>query len=84
MVPEQNMMGTVIGDLLGVPGTGRRVTFGILHVFAFRDDLVRREQLWIDSGSLVAQLRRLGSPYGARRHPEKPGRIRIAPPNSRR
>jgi hypothetical protein len=56
MVPEQNMMGTVIGDLLGVPGTGRRVTFGILHVFAFRDDLVRREQLWIDSGSLVAQL----------------------------
>jgi predicted ester cyclase len=56
MVPEQTMTGTVIGGMLGIPGAGHPITFGILHVFAFRDDLVRREQLWIDSGSLVAQL----------------------------
>jgi hypothetical protein len=31
-------------------------TFGILHVFACRDGLISREQLWIDSGSLVGQL----------------------------
>jgi hypothetical protein len=37
MVLEQNMTGTVIGDMLGIPGTSRRVTFGIHHVFAFRD-----------------------------------------------
>ena len=50
------MTGTVIGEMLGIPGNGRRVTFGILHVFCFRDGLISREQVWIDSGSLVAQL----------------------------
>jgi steroid delta-isomerase-like uncharacterized protein len=56
MVLEQNMTGTVIGKMLGIPGRGRRVTFGTLHVFAFRDGLICREQVWLDSGSLVAQL----------------------------
>lgn len=56
MVLEQSMTGTVIGEMLGLPGRGRRVTFGILHVFAFRDGLICREQVWIDSGSLVTQL----------------------------
>ena len=50
------MTGTVIGELLGIPGNGRRVTFGILHVFTFRDRLISREQVWIDSGSIAAQL----------------------------
>ena len=56
MILEQNMTGTVIGELLGIPGNGRRVTFRILHVFAFRDGLISREQVWIDSGAIVAQL----------------------------
>jgi SnoaL-like polyketide cyclase len=56
MVLEQSMTGTVIGEMLGLAGRGRRVTFGILHVFAFRDGLICREQVWIDSGSLVTQL----------------------------
>jgi predicted ester cyclase len=56
MVLEQNMTGTVIGEMLGIPGKSRRVTFGILHVFAFHDGLISREQIWIDNGSLVAQL----------------------------
>jgi predicted ester cyclase len=42
--------------MLGIPGNGRRVTFGILHVFGFRDALICREQVWIDSGAIVAQL----------------------------
>lgn len=42
--------------MLGIPANGRRVTFGILHVFGFRDGLICREQFWIDSGSVVAQL----------------------------
>ena len=50
------MTGTVIGEMLGIPGRGRCVTFGILHAFAFRDGLVSREQVWIDAGSLVGQL----------------------------
>lgn len=56
MIIEHNMTGTVIGELLGIPGNGRRVNFRMLHVFDFRDGLIRREQTWIDSGSIVAQL----------------------------
>ena len=50
------MTGTVIGEMVGIPGNGRRVTFGILHVFSFRDGLISREQVWVDGGSIVAQL----------------------------
>ena len=56
MILEQTMTGTVIGEMLGIPGNGRRVTFRILHVFGFRDGLISREQVWIDSGAIVAQL----------------------------
>jgi steroid delta-isomerase-like uncharacterized protein len=56
MILEQTMTGTVTGEMIGVPGNGRRVTFGILHVFGFRDGLIGREQVWIDSGAIVAQL----------------------------
>ena len=56
MILEQSMTGTVIGEMLGIPGNNRRVTFRILHVFDFRDGLIRREQVWIDSAAIVAQL----------------------------
>jgi steroid delta-isomerase-like uncharacterized protein len=56
MILEQNMTGTVIGEMLGIPGNGRRVTFRILHVFSFRDGLISQEQVWIDSGAIIAQL----------------------------
>jgi steroid delta-isomerase-like uncharacterized protein len=56
MVLEQKMTGTAIGEFLGLPGRNRRVTFGILHVFGFRDGLISREQVWIDSAAIVAQL----------------------------
>ena len=56
MILEQNMTGAVVGEMLGIPGNGRQVTFRILHVFTFRDGLVSREQVWIDSGAIVAQL----------------------------
>ena len=56
MLLEQRMTGTVIGQMLGIPGDGRRVTFGIFHVFEFAGGLISREQVWIDSGAIVAQL----------------------------
>jgi len=56
MILEQNMTGMVIGEMLGIPGHGRRVTFRILHVFGFREGLISREQVWIDSAAIVAQL----------------------------
>jgi steroid delta-isomerase-like uncharacterized protein len=56
MVLEQVMTGAVIGEMLGIPGKGRRVSFRILHVFGFRDGLISREQIWIDSAAIIAQL----------------------------
>jgi steroid delta-isomerase-like uncharacterized protein len=56
MILEQIMTGTVIGSMLGMPGHGRRISFRILHVFEFRDGLIRRENIWLDSGAIVSQL----------------------------
>ena len=56
LVLEQEMSGTVIGEMLGIPGNGRRVTFRILHVFGFREGLISREQVWIETAAIVAQL----------------------------
>jgi steroid delta-isomerase-like uncharacterized protein len=56
MFLEQTMEGTVIGSMMGIPGNGRRVSFRIFHVFEFRDGLISREQVWLDSGAIVAQL----------------------------
>jgi steroid delta-isomerase-like uncharacterized protein len=56
MILEQNMTGSVVGELLGIPGGGRRITFRILHIFSFRDGLISREQVWTDTGSIVGQL----------------------------
>lgn len=58
MILEQAMTGTVTGEMLGIPGNGRRVTFRTLHVFSFRGELVGREQVWIDSAAIVTQLSR--------------------------
>lgn len=56
MILEQQMTGTVLGEMFGIPGNGRLVSFRILHVFDFRDGLISREQVWLDSGSIIAQL----------------------------
>jgi steroid delta-isomerase-like uncharacterized protein len=56
MILEQAMTGTVIGSMLGLPGNGRRITFRMLHVFEFRDGLISRENIWLDSAAIVEQL----------------------------
>jgi hypothetical protein len=56
IVMEAEMSADVIGELLGIPGHGRSITFRILHVFDFDDSLITREQVWLDTGSIVAQL----------------------------
>ena len=50
------MTAKVIGEVLGIRGNNRTVSFRILHVFEFRDGLVSREQVWIDSAAIVHQL----------------------------
>lgn len=56
VVMDQVMTGTVTGSMLGMPGNGRRISFRILHVFEFRDGLVSRENVWLDTAAIAAQL----------------------------
>ncbi len=56
LVLEQLMTGTVTGQMLGMPGNNRRITFRILHVFEFRDGLISRENVWLDTAAIVGQL----------------------------
>jgi steroid delta-isomerase-like uncharacterized protein len=56
MVLEQLMTGTVIGSMLGLPGNGRRISFRMMHVFEFRDGLISRESIWLDTAAVTDQL----------------------------
>ena len=58
MILQQRMTGTVIGSLPGLPGSRRRISFRILHVFEFRNGLISRENVWLDSAAIAAQLSR--------------------------
>lgn len=58
---ESLIRGEVIGALLGLPGNGKEIEFRMLHVFEFRDGLISRENVWIDSAAIVAQLSAAGS-----------------------
>jgi hypothetical protein len=40
----------------GIPGHGREVSFRLLHIWEFRYGLMSRENVWLDGGSVVAQL----------------------------
>ena len=55
-VVEHDTTGTVPGEFLGIQGNGKRVTFRMLHIWEFRDGLMSRENIWLDGGSIVAQL----------------------------
>jgi predicted ester cyclase len=46
----------VPGAFLGVPRRGRRITFRMLHVWELRDGRISRENVWLDSGAIMAQL----------------------------
>jgi steroid delta-isomerase-like uncharacterized protein len=54
IVLEQDMTGTVVGSMLGLPGNGKRISFRMLHVFEFRDGLISRENVWLDSAARIS------------------------------
>jgi steroid delta-isomerase-like uncharacterized protein len=55
-VIEHDCAATVLGEFAGVPGRGRAVRFRMLHVFEFRDGLISRENVWMDTAGVLAQL----------------------------
>jgi steroid delta-isomerase-like uncharacterized protein len=55
-VIEHLWSGRVPGSFMGVSGQGKRISFRMLHVWEFRDGRISRENVWLDGGSIVAQL----------------------------
>jgi predicted ester cyclase len=58
MILERLMTGAVIGSLPGLAGDGRRISFRIVHVVEFRNGLISREYVLLDSSAIVDQLSR--------------------------
>jgi steroid delta-isomerase-like uncharacterized protein len=46
----------ITGQFAGVEGHGRQVSFRMLHIFEFRDGKISRENVWMDTTTLMAQL----------------------------
>jgi predicted ester cyclase len=46
----------VVGEFMGIPGHGRRISIRVLHVFEFRDGRISRENVWLDAAAAIAQL----------------------------
>ena len=53
---EHQATGTAIGEMLGIPGNGKRICFRMLHIWEFRDASMSRENVWLDSAAIAAQL----------------------------
>ena len=56
VVDDKIWTARVVGEFLGIPGHGRRISVRVLHVFEVRDGLISRENVWIDAAAAVAQL----------------------------
>jgi len=56
IVLEQKMTGAVVGSMLGLEGHGRQISFRMMHVFEFRDGLISRENIWVDTAAVIDQL----------------------------
>jgi predicted ester cyclase len=56
-VVEHECAATVLGQFAELPGRGRPVRFRMLHVFEFRGGRISRENVWMDTATVLAQLR---------------------------
>lgn len=56
MVDESTWSGRAVGRPFGLPGNEQPLSFRILHVIEFADGAIKRENVWIDFASVMAQL----------------------------
>lgn len=56
VVDEALVTAGAIGSPFGVPGLGRTIQFRLLHVFEIGEGKITRENAWIDTASVLAQL----------------------------
>jgi hypothetical protein len=57
-VDESLFEGNIVGELMGLPGRNRRITFRLAHICETRDGLMSRECVWMDAAAIFAQLSR--------------------------
>lgn len=55
-VIEHQGTGTVPGEFLGIAGNGRPISVRLLHIWEFKTGRISRENVWLDSAAIVAQL----------------------------
>ena len=55
-IVEHEVSAAVVGHFAGIPGRGREIRFRMLHVFEFSGGLVSRENVWMDTATVLAQL----------------------------
>jgi steroid delta-isomerase-like uncharacterized protein len=56
VVDESIVHARAIGRPMGFEGRDRQVTFRILHVFDIEDGRIQRENAWLDTAAIFAQL----------------------------
>ncbi|MGH3914099.1 MAG: nuclear transport factor 2 family protein [Pseudonocardiaceae bacterium] len=56
-VVEHECVASVLGSFAGIAGDGRQISFRMLHVFEFRAGRISRENVWMDTATVMAQLR---------------------------
>jgi SnoaL-like polyketide cyclase len=55
-IVEHDVAARVVGEFAGIPGRGRTVRFRLLHVFEFAGGRISRENVWMDTATVLAQL----------------------------
>jgi uncharacterized protein len=63
-VIEHRTTGLFPRGFLGAPGSDEPVVFRVLHVFEFRGGAISRENVWLDTGAILAQLTGAGPGRG--------------------
>jgi steroid delta-isomerase-like uncharacterized protein len=56
VVDEAMVTARAVGTPFGIPGRDRSLHFRLLHVFEVRDGEITRENAWIDTAAVFAQL----------------------------
>jgi steroid delta-isomerase-like uncharacterized protein len=56
VIDESMVTAQAIGTPFGIPGRDRTLRFRLLHVFDISDGHITRENAWIDTATVLAQL----------------------------
>jgi predicted ester cyclase len=58
VVSEFDLLGTNLGELLGMPPTGRSFRVPVAAIFFFDGDRITNERIYLDTASMLGQIGR--------------------------